>query len=292
MRMSNKPAKFAGAIFVALIAGLGLITVPHAASAADECLTDPNGPTPAGKHWRYHIERGTGRHCWYLRGADDAATATAATDQSAAANDDEGSSTKDQAPVSRRAAKTADAPATRSISDARAELPARPQADDSRSAAPAARPAPQIAANASVFPDPQAVLGTKPAASAAPSADAASPDTDTQPDTTASITPTPAPSPVLGTQAPSLGAGPLGDRHLGSLPMLLLVAFGALGLAGLTGSTVYRLASASRRVRREDRWQRNVDTQPAPRRRRAGPTRAGTRRPTSVPPRPCPPAPW
>jgi hypothetical protein len=48
--------------------------------------------------------------------------------------------------------------------------------------------------------------------------------------------------------------------------MLLLVAFGALGLAGLTGSTVYRLASASRRVRREDRWQRPA---PAARRRRA-----------------------
>jgi hypothetical protein len=49
--------------------------------------------------------------------------------------------------------------------------------------------------------------------------------------------------------------------------MLLLVAFGALGLAGLTGSTVYRLASVSRSMRRQDRWQRNVQLKPAPARR-------------------------
>jgi hypothetical protein len=38
------------------------------------------------------------------------------------------------------------------------------------------------------------------------------------------------------------------------LKKLLLVAFGALGLAGLTGSTVYRLARARRRARSRDRW--------------------------------------
>ena len=46
--------------------------------------------------------------------------------------------------------------------------------------------------------------------------------------------------------------------------MLLLVAFGALALAGLTGHTVYRLASFGRRVRPEDRWTRNVTRQNAP----------------------------
>jgi hypothetical protein len=42
---------------------------------------------------------------------------------------------------------------------------------------------------------------------------------------------------------------------MGSLQKLLLVAFGALLLSGLTGSAVYRLAGARRRARmRRDRW--------------------------------------
>jgi hypothetical protein len=44
-------------------------------------------------------------------------------------------------------------------------------------------------------------------------------------------------------------------REVGSLQKLLFVVFGALALAGLTGSLVYRLAGArSRRRRQEQRW--------------------------------------
>jgi hypothetical protein len=42
---------------------------------------------------------------------------------------------------------------------------------------------------------------------------------------------------------------------MGSLQKLLLVAFGALALAGLSGSAVYRLAAVRRRAgSRRDRW--------------------------------------
>lgn len=45
------------------------------------------------------------------------------------------------------------------------------------------------------------------------------------------------------------------ERNIGSLQKLLLVAFGALALAGLSGSGVYRLAGARRKARmRRDRW--------------------------------------
>jgi hypothetical protein len=37
-----------------------------AEEAADECLSEPNGSSPAGSHWYYRVERGTQRHCWYL----------------------------------------------------------------------------------------------------------------------------------------------------------------------------------------------------------------------------------
>jgi hypothetical protein len=253
--MSNKPAKFAWAIFVAFVAGLALMTVTRAASAADECLTEPKGPTPSGKHWRYHIEHGTGRHCWYLREEDETTASSAAQDQSADTSDDaskdQAASARDQAAPSKPPAKKSEPPATRSIADARAEWPARAPAEGTSVATPAAPSAPPSAANASVFPDPQAALAAKPAVDAS---SASSSDTDTQPDTTASIAPAP---------APVTQANQLGDRHLGTIPMLLLVAFGALGLAGLTGSTVYRLASLRRPVRREDRWSRNIELQPS-----------------------------
>jgi hypothetical protein len=265
--MSNKPAKFAWAIFVAFVAGLAFMTVTRAASAADECLTEPKGPTPSGKHWRYHIEHGTGRHCWYLRDENDPTASTAVQDQSADASDDASStkdqavSARDQAAPSKPPAKKIETPTIRSIADARAEWPARAPAEAPSAATPVAPPAPPSAANTSVFPDPQAALAAKPVVD--PSS-ASSSDTDTQPDTTASIAPAPAPAPAPVTQASQLG-----DRHLGSIPMLLLVAFGALGLAGLTGSTVYRLASLRRPSRREDRWSRNIELQPpAPARHR------------------------
>jgi hypothetical protein len=287
--MSNHFAKFATAIAVAILATLALSAVPRTANAADECLTEPTGPSSQGKHWYYHIERGTGRHCWYQRGQDDTAAIGTAQDQSTAADDDASPATdqvvaaRDQAPaakpISKPVAKKSETPATRSIADARAELPTKTRTDDDSTVASTAAPATAAVAvaaaapsapNATVWPNPQAALAAKPVA--AETAPTTSSDTDTQQDTSASITSAAAPSPAPATQA-----GPLGNRHLGSLPMLLLVAFGALGLAGLTGSTVYRLATLRRRVRPEDRWNRNVAFQPAP-----------PRRPRPVPARPEP----
>src|SRR5262249_50400015 len=61
-------------------------------------------------------------------------------------------------------------------------------------------------------------------------------------------TPAPVPPPPAQTAMPT-------DRNMGSLQKLLLVAFGALALAGLSGSAVYRLAGARHRARmRRDRW--------------------------------------
>jgi hypothetical protein len=47
---------------------LVLITGSSARSAADDCLAEPNGPTPQGQHWYYRIDHANnGRQCWYLR---------------------------------------------------------------------------------------------------------------------------------------------------------------------------------------------------------------------------------
>jgi hypothetical protein len=59
---------------------------------------------------------------------------------------------------------------------------------------------------------------------------------------------TPAPAEPVQSNSPPA-------REVGSLQKLLFVVFGALALAGLTGSLVYRLAGArSRRRRQEQRW--------------------------------------
>jgi hypothetical protein len=51
---------------------LVLITVSSARSAADECLAQPNAPTPQGQHWYYRIDHANdGRQCWYLRPESD-----------------------------------------------------------------------------------------------------------------------------------------------------------------------------------------------------------------------------
>lgn len=34
---------------------------------ADNCLLKPNAPSPAGSHWYYHVDRLSGRRCWFLR---------------------------------------------------------------------------------------------------------------------------------------------------------------------------------------------------------------------------------
>jgi hypothetical protein len=271
--MSNKFAKFATGFAVAsvigIVTGLTPTAAVRAANATDDCLTEPSGPTTQGKHWYYHIERGTGRHCWYQRGQDDTATDATTQDQSTASNDDTPSTpaAKSQAAPSKPAARKTEPPQpTRTIADARAEWPAQAKAKaDDNSNAPAAAPATaaarQAANNASVFPDPRTVLPARPAVE--PSSTASSDADTSQDDTTASVAAAPAPasSPAPTIQA---AAGPLGNRHLGSIPTLLLVAFGALALAGLTGHTVYRLASFGRRVRPEDRWTRNVRLEGAP----------------------------
>ena len=47
---------------------LTLPVIPSVAYAADDCLASPDTATPSGGHWRYHLERSTGRKCWYLAG--------------------------------------------------------------------------------------------------------------------------------------------------------------------------------------------------------------------------------
>jgi hypothetical protein len=56
-------------------AGVGMLTNT---ARADDCLTAPNSPAPAGSHWYFRPDRAKQRNCWYLH-------ATARPQQPAAA---------------------------------------------------------------------------------------------------------------------------------------------------------------------------------------------------------------
>jgi hypothetical protein len=239
--MSHVTAKVASRFLIGVAAAAVSMALPSpAARAADGCLTEPGGDNPQGRHWYYRIERGTGRHCWYLRAQDD---------KSARADEDKVTSGERSAP------RKIDAATSRSIADAHAELATKTAPADSANtpAAPSVWPGPPAlnAASSSAAPGDTPADTTQDPSSATRwpqqtgQADpAAQPEAsllvaDAQPDATADSRDMPPPPPPA-------------ERNIGSIQKLALVAVGALTLAGLTGSAVYRLG----RRRQRNEWLR------------------------------------
>lgn len=267
--MGNRTAKFISALAGSIIAGAPLAAVsqnaPSAASTAStanvaaDCLASPKGVAPQGQHWFYRLERATKRQCWYLRaeGAKEGAQAT----QNAQATPD----SPNAAPA-----------APQSVQNAHAEY-ITPQTN-----AAASTPAPAAAATqpAPVTPDANAAqpaIATRwpDAAPTSPPAPQPSPATAAAP-AAASVQPSakPAASPAPVTLA---AADAPAEKPTGSVQMLLLVIGGALALAGLLASVIYRFAGGRTRVQTADRrvnWDHRQDddhsrapwhTEPAPR---------------------------
>ncbi|MDN5001758.1 hypothetical protein ACFQZO_12770 [Bradyrhizobium sp. GCM10027634] len=248
--MGNRTAKFMSALIGTVIAGAPLAAVsqnaptpPSAASttnAASDCLASPKGATPQGQHWFYRLDRATKRQCWYLRAEGSKATQSAQTT----------SDTPDAVPA-----------APPSVQNARAEYVA-PQTSPAASApAPATaspQPAPGIAADgnapqpAAVTRDPDAAAATtSPAPQSAP---ASAPETAAEQPSAQPTTP-PAPATPAATDSAA-------EKPTGSLQMLLLVIGGALALAGLLASVIYRFAGGRVRVQTADRrvnWDNRQD---------------------------------
>ena len=228
--MSNESARFASAIFVGVLVVLSPTKAfIGAARAADNCLSEPNGKTPAGKHWYYRIERGTERHCWYLRGEDEKPARAGASDS---------------APPATENSRKSETEATRSIANAHAQLPPRTRVDETITA-PATPSAP---------PAPADVTGSIPAIGAA-SSPATSPLPEPSPlaqggQSAVAAADESADSQPAAPESPAAQPAQAVERNIGSLQKLLLVAFGALALAGLTGSAVYRSAAGARARRK------------------------------------------
>jgi hypothetical protein len=276
--MSSRAADLASAILVGVLvgvfAGAYLIIMPY--GSADDCLVAPKGDAPQGQHWYYRIDRGTKRHCWYLKDEGEKVARAASRERTAAGKSASG---KTEAAVQR------------SVADAHAELPSRSRIEDN-SRAVATRPAQAAViantaaagANSGVTDDNGAgsnVLSRWPEPTAINST--ADTPTDSRPLVVAENT-QPDPAPASATLAPAMsatqtdvmtdGTAPVAGstavgKYSGSLQELLLVAFAALALAGLSGSAVYRLASLRHTKRRYDASRRSADWQMPKKKRRA-----------------------
>jgi hypothetical protein len=248
--MSSRSAKLVSAIFASFIASAPFTTTSHsAANTADACVVAPKGAPPQGGHWYYRVDRATKRHCWYVGDEKDKTARTASRVSSASA------AAANSAPPRQ------DADVPKSIADARAELPAPQTPIEPNAGVIGGQRAPLQAINIentqrakedassqrslvdSRWPESSGVnlsTGAGPAI--------ASPDA--KPPSQAALPPALAPVPLAAADASS-------EKQLGSIQMLLIVIVGALSLAGLMGSAIYRFGgmrwNRRRGVRSEQR---------------------------------------
>jgi hypothetical protein len=269
--MAYRTAKIASSIVAGVLAGAPLVMPRDVANAA-ECLTEPGKDGTRGQHWYYRIENGTKRHCWYLRGDDGKAVRTAPADDSVAS--DAATQTNENPPHSVQDAHAEYslpqtggnipvAPAPGAAPLAVSPVPAQPPADAQGSAVAARWPsaestiapaAPTSTAPAPALPTP-VVAAPAAAAQAGPAMAAAAPTTTAQPtssivaDATDSASTTDAATDApAATSTPAPAATPaVPAKPSVSLQMLFAVIGGALGLAGLTASIVYRLGRRKER---------------------------------------------
>jgi hypothetical protein len=229
--MPNRTAKFASAIFASMLAGTALTTISHGATvAADDCLSGPKGQTPAGGHWYYRIEPITKRHCWYLGEERDKLSQAAPPNTSASA--------KLLPPES-------DTAMQQSVANARAELPAQTYYNEP--------PNPVLPANAAGLndtlrahaPDANAPLSVVASRWPEPSGVEAS-GLRLATGNLAANTPAntiAAPPPVVGAVTLAT-ADPSSQSRPSSVPMLLAAVVGALALAGITASLIFKFDRA------------------------------------------------
>jgi len=254
----------AAALFASSIVGLVAVFGGGAAAQSEECLAGPKGPTPAGGHWYYRVDRATHRNCWYLK--DDGAGGAKPDPASAQAGADE-------APAAEAATEPAQPAVSPTSAEAHAELvtprPRKPRTDTKTDAAkpvaakpvdsgPAAKSdgsgaiaeAPRDGAQLVKVSDATAPA-TDGANSAAPAPNAAPPDAQAAPPENSPTGAAPsAPPPAAdalrdgtATQGTVVSAAPKarGDGGIGPLRMFLGLALIGAGLSIMLACLVFHL---------------------------------------------------
>lgn len=249
--MTNLAVKFRSAVSAAIVASAPIAMIPlSTVGAAEECLTTPKDETPPGKHWYYRIERGTKRHCWYLReeGETSSQAATSTPARRAAPEVAPDRKTK----LARSAADAhAELPLPQTLVEADLKiLPTTPATSvDPRGAEQklSNNASPETAQSpvASRWPEPTGVFSSATERPISPSFVVASAAPDTNLDASADTDLTPKVPPVAPTKVETSAMG-----MPASLQMLLLGTFGAIAVPWLTGSAIYLMARMRRRPQR------------------------------------------
>ena len=256
--MSNRSAKFVAAIFASILAATSFAAVAedsvkeNGAKTADSCLSGPKGPVPAGGHWYYRVDRATKRNCWYIGEEKNKSARAAPKDSTSSAATSAPDTPPPASPVAANPVSPQDYNVRKSIADARAEFTA-PQArveDLSEPQTTGAVPVAGIATSQrAVAPD--AATPSSPIVSRWPESSGVSPSDGPRlaaaeppqslqtPSAQTNTAPQPAVTPVALATADSSQ-----DRQSASMQMLLLTMAGALALAGITASLVFRLGRA------------------------------------------------
>ena len=249
--MTNLAVKFRSAVSAAIVASAPIAMIPlSTVGAAEECLTTPKDETPPGKHWYYRIERGTKRHCWYLReeGETSSQAATSTPARRAAPEVAPDRKTK----LARSAADAhAELPLPQTLVEADLKiLPTTPATSvDPRGAEQklSNNASPETAQSpvASRWPEPTGVFSSATERPISPSFVVASAAPDTNLDASADTDLTPKVPPVAPTKMETSAMG-----MPASLQMLLL----GIGVSWLTGSAIYLMARIRRRSQRNIKW--------------------------------------
>ena len=246
--MKFRAAKFVVAAIASIVSSANLAAAPDdTEQPAETCLTSPRDYTPPGTRWRYRMERGTGRHCWFLKD-DTEKAASKASEQATAAPEEPAA-----APPAPQRKKSA---APRSVSDARAEFSRLSAEQDAKPApaqtAPAPAPSAPVAdsnqpsaaksvnmlapAAATRWPDPMSTVN----AAANPPAPAALADQN------AEARPAPATKPqVMPRAVPPM---PASEKPM-SWPMLITIIAGGLSVLAVLVSVLFAWL-ASRKAER------------------------------------------
>jgi hypothetical protein len=248
--MSHRTAKFVSAIFASVLAGTPLATISHSApDAADSCISRPKGAPPQGRHWYYRIDRTTKRSCWYIGDQKDELSRAAPETSSPPANS-----------VSPPVSPTKNAIAQRSIANARAELPL-PQTRVEQETNVFSGPRPPATAEDATSPEnnrranagganaQRSIVASRwPEPSGVSSSANAGPPTGNSVANVQSNSEAALPAAVAAVTLAA--ADPSSQRSSGSIQQLLIVIVGALSVAGLIGSAIFRFGGARRTNRR------------------------------------------
>jgi len=242
--MTDRAVKCTAVISFGIIGLGGLFSTP--AHAADDCLAGPKSTTPQGSHWYYHLEKGTGRKCWYLGSQGAKVNSSAPVARSSSPTQDE------SADASNAIENDQGQSLQPSVANARAELRATAPAPATASSPPSALPAPSLLSSqvsapsasssipgsaqtlASRWPDPDSF---KPAAS--PQVIAQNTASPPASDQAQQPRPAPSPAPAVSVQAQSTSSQSI-SAVLTPARIMLAAIFVILAITAIFARNAFR----------------------------------------------------